>query len=157
MNVHIRLLSYIIMISSKKLFKMAWNRQNSAFIRRTTGNQVSDSCSSASSLLAHKGHFAVYTSDRKRFLIPLVYLNKNIFRQLLKLSEEEFGLQVDGPITLPCDASLMEYIVLLIERGAAKNLENDMLIISVATSCCSSLSHFHNQEQTNQHVAFRDF
>ena len=63
------------MMSSKNLFKMDWNNlQNSDFNRRA-GNQVSDhscSSSSASLLAAHKGHFAVYTCDRKRFLIPLV-------------------------------------------------------------------------------------
>ncbi|KAK1591894.1 hypothetical protein Q3G72_015501 [Acer saccharum] len=90
------------MISSKNLFKMAWNRQNSGFI------DSSCSSSSASLFAVHKGHFSVYTCDRKRFLIPLEYLDKNILRQLLKLSEEAFGLQINGPITLLCDAALME-------------------------------------------------
>lgn len=89
-------------------------------------------------------HFVVYTADQKRFLIPLVYLKNVIFIQLLKLSEE-FGLEVDGPIKLPCDASFMEYTIMLIEQGAAKDLRQALLIMSVDTSGSSPLSLLHGQ------------
>ncbi|KAJ0077070.1 hypothetical protein Patl1_35789 [Pistacia atlantica] len=55
------------------------------------------------SSVAEKGHFVVYTIDQKRFMFPLMYLNNDIFLELLKVSEEEFGLSSDGPITLSCD------------------------------------------------------
>ncbi|GLT74412.1 hypothetical protein SLA2020_462130 [Shorea laevis] len=61
-----------------------------------------------------KGHFVVYTMDKRRFVFPLGYLRTNIFQELFRLSEEEFGLPRDGPITLPCDAASMEKVVSLV-------------------------------------------
>ncbi|XP_052883444.1 auxin-responsive protein SAUR68 [Gossypium arboreum] len=54
------------------------------------------------------GHFVVYSSDKRRFVVPLAYLRTKIFQELLRLSEEEFGMPKDGPITLPCDAAVLE-------------------------------------------------
>ncbi|KAI9180124.1 hypothetical protein LWI28_001482 [Acer negundo] len=82
-----------------------------------------ESCSKAS--LAEKGHFVIYTFDQKRFMIPLAYLSNVIFRELLKLSEEEFGLY--EPITLPCNAVFMTCIVSLIKRRTTKGLDNAFL------------------------------
>ncbi|KAH7692285.1 Small auxin-up RNA protein [Dioscorea alata] len=64
-----------------------------------------NACSTAS--VAEKGHFNVYTSEGKCFMVPLAYLDNSIFKELLRISEEEFGLPCDGPITLPCDAASM--------------------------------------------------
>lgn len=101
------------MISSKKLSKMERKWQNFAAIKRVKISlhriEVCDGCTAFSP--TQKGHFAVCTSDQKRFEIPLEYLNKKIFIELLKLSQEEFGLQIDGPIIVPCDASFMEYLI----------------------------------------------
>ncbi|GLT94485.1 hypothetical protein SLE2022_122230 [Rubroshorea leprosula] len=69
-----------------------------------------------------KGHFVVYTMDERRFLFPLAYLRTNIFLELFRLSEEEFGLPRDGPITLPCDAASMEKVVSLVRRPVPKKL-----------------------------------
>ncbi|GKV51943.1 hypothetical protein SLEP1_g58556 [Rubroshorea leprosula] len=69
-----------------------------------------------------KGHFVVYTMDERRFLFPLAYLRTNIFQELFRLSEEEFGLPRDGPITLPCDAASMEKVVSLVRRPVPKKL-----------------------------------
>jgi Auxin responsive protein len=63
-----------------------------------------------------KGHFVVYTIDGERFMIPLSYLNSKIFEELLKMSEDEFGLSNDGPIVIPCNASLVRHMISLI-RG----------------------------------------
>ncbi|KAK4477259.1 hypothetical protein RD792_016473 [Penstemon davidsonii] len=57
--------------------------------------------------LAEKGHFIIYTTDKRRFSFPIAYLNSLIFRELLRMSEEEFGLPNDGPITLLCDSEFM--------------------------------------------------
>lgn len=115
------------MMNSKKFFKMAKKSENSAATIR-------------------KGHFIIYTADQKPFSIPLKYLNRNVFVELLRLSEEEFGFQTDGPITLPYDASFMEYIVLLIERGVTKDLEQKLLM-AFATSFCSSVSLLHEETE----------
>ncbi|KAL5562417.1 hypothetical protein UlMin_032164 [Ulmus minor] len=63
-----------------------------------------------------KGSFVIYTTDQKRFALPLAYLCKSIILELLKMSAEEFGLSRAGPITLPCDSVLMNYIVLLLQH-----------------------------------------
>lgn len=84
-----------------------------------------------------KGCFVVYTMDKRRFVIPLVFLDNCIFRELFKMSEEEFGLPSDGPIILLCDSVVMNYIVSLVKRGLAKDMERAVLN-SIITSCCSS-------------------
>ncbi|MBA0829140.1 hypothetical protein Goarm_013761 [Gossypium armourianum] len=89
------------------------------------------------SSLVDKGHFVIYTIDQKRFVIPLAYLRNTIFVELLKMSEEEFGLPSDGPITLPCDSVAMNYILSLLQRSLAKYLEKAVLN-SVASYRCSS-------------------
>ncbi|KAK2664826.1 hypothetical protein Ddye_003400 [Dipteronia dyeriana] len=121
------------MISAKKLIGMVRKRQSQAAmgrverisLPRATAKVDVESCSKAS--LAEKDHFVVYTFDQKRFMIPLAYLSNDIFQELLKLSEEEFGLPSDEPITLPCDAAFMTYIVSLIKHGAAKGLDKAFL------------------------------
>lgn len=87
---------------------------------------------------AHKGHFVVYTSDGKRFTFPILYLSNQMFQQLLRMSEEEFGLPSNGPITLPCDAAFMEYAVALIKGSVDEHLQEALLLsVGVATSRCS--------------------
>ena len=107
------------MISPKKIIKMARKWQRIAVLGRkrissstTNINVDAESCSTS---VANKGHFVVYTADQRRFMIPLVYLSNNIFRELFKMSEEDFELPSNGPITLPCDLVFMEYIIPLIQ------------------------------------------
>ncbi|GMN38257.1 hypothetical protein TIFTF001_007497 [Ficus carica] len=59
--------------------------------------------------------------------MPLAYLKHNILRELFRLSEEEYGLSSDGPITLPCNAAFMEYVVTLLRQGVPKDLEKALL------------------------------
>nr|GMC84995.1 auxin-responsive protein SAUR68-like [Ipomoea batatas] len=140
------------MISSKKLIKLVKRWQKFAAIRRKRIsyprlNDVADSCSSSSAV--NKGHFAIYTSDQKRFVVPLSYLENEIIRQLLSISEEEFGLPGDGPITLPCDAVFMDYIISLLSRGLSRELENALLISVTSHRCSSAPLHqdgWRNQE-----------
>ncbi|KAL0356629.1 UNVERIFIED_CONTAM: Auxin-responsive protein SAUR24 [Sesamum calycinum] len=56
-----------------------------------------------------KGHFAVYVgeSEKKRFVIPVSYLNHPSFQDLLCQAEEEFGFHHPmGGITIPCSEEL---------------------------------------------------
>ncbi|EYU35297.1 hypothetical protein ABFS82_06G131300 [Erythranthe guttata] len=56
-----------------------------------------------------KGHLAVYVGDneKKRFVIPLSYLNHPLFQDLLFQAEEEFGFHHPmGGITIPCSEDL---------------------------------------------------
>ncbi|XP_019157550.1 PREDICTED: auxin-responsive protein SAUR68-like [Ipomoea nil] len=133
------------MNSSKRLIKLARRWQKFAAIRRKRISfpslyDDSDSCSTV-----YKGHFTIYTADQKRFVVPLSYLENHIIRQLLSMSEEEFGLPSDGPITLPCDAVFMDYIISLLSRGLSRELEN-ALLVSVTSHRCSSAPLLRNQE-----------
>nr|GMD40232.1 auxin-responsive protein SAUR68-like [Ipomoea batatas] len=133
------------MISSKKLIKLAKRWQKFVAIRRKRISfPDAESCSASSAI--SKGHFAIYTADQKRFVVPLVFLDNEIIRQLLVMSEEEFGLPSDGPITLPCDAVFMEYIISLLSRGVCKELQK-ALLASVTSNRCSS---------TSMHQGWRD-
>nr|GMC87072.1 auxin-responsive protein SAUR68-like [Ipomoea batatas] len=145
------------MISSKKLIKLAKRWQKFAAIRRkrisfSRQNDDADSCSTSSAVTkaVNKGHFAIYTVDQKRFIVPLSYLENEIIRQLLNMSEEEFGLPSDGPITLPCDAVFMDYIISLLSRGLSRELEN-ALLVSISSHRCSS-APLHQEGWRNQEL-----
>ncbi|XP_030450668.2 auxin-responsive protein SAUR21-like [Syzygium oleosum] len=52
-----------------------------------------------------KGHVAVYVGEvqRKRFLVPISFLNHPSFRELLRRAEEEYGFKHPmGGLTIPC-------------------------------------------------------
>ncbi|KAH7523431.1 hypothetical protein FEM48_Zijuj06G0010200 [Ziziphus jujuba var. spinosa] len=88
--------------------------------------------------LPHKGHFAVYSADKRRFVVPLTYLDCTLFRELLRMSEEEFGLPKDGPLTLPYDSASMEYIVSVVKREISNDLEMALLLSILPFTQCSS-------------------
>nr|XP_009798622.1 PREDICTED: uncharacterized protein LOC104244818 [Nicotiana sylvestris] len=80
------------MLSAKKLIKMARRWQKFAAMQRKRislprkGNDA-DSCSTSSSFIGRKGQFVVYTTDQRRFVIPLAYLENEVILQLLNMSE----------------------------------------------------------------------
>ncbi|KAI3714190.1 hypothetical protein L1987_72785 [Smallanthus sonchifolius] len=84
----------------------------------------------------YKGHFVVYATDKIRFVMPLHYLNNVVFLELLRISEDEFGLPRDGPITLPCDSTLMNYLVSVFERGFSHDFEKALLASVVGECSC---------------------
>ncbi|KAJ6985857.1 hypothetical protein NC653_023707 [Populus alba x Populus x berolinensis] len=142
-----------MIISAKKLVKLARKWQKLAAISRkrltfpqTISSLDSDDCSTSST--AEKGHFVVYTTDEKRFVLPLDYLNNEIVKELFNLAEEEFGLTSNGPLTLPCDAAFMEYAITMIKKNVAKDVEK-ALLITLASNRCSSSLNFHH-DVTNQ-------
>lgn len=126
-------------------------RQRGLALLRIIGNSNEASLSEVS-----KGHFVVYTADCKRFVIPLVYLKSEIFGQLLKMAEEEYGMQTNRPITLPCDAVFMEYAISLVLRHPAKDLERE-LFMSITKSTHSISSSYFQQEETSHKTLIRGF
>ncbi|KAK4477176.1 hypothetical protein RD792_016389 [Penstemon davidsonii] len=67
------------------------------------------SSSSKGSADVPKGHFAVYVGEgeKRRFVIPVSYLNESSFQDLLCQSEEEFGFHHPmGGLTIPCSEDL---------------------------------------------------
>ncbi|KAL5788896.1 hypothetical protein ACOSP7_005845 [Xanthoceras sorbifolium] len=130
------------MINAKRLIRTVrkWQRQaamgrikRNSLPRANTEVDVESSCNKAS--LAEKGHFVIYTIDQKRFVIPLAYLSTDIFQELLKLSEEEFGLSSDEPITLPCDAAFLTCIT-------------KHFLDSIITRSCTFSSAFSKEQQS---------
>ncbi|XP_057796197.1 auxin-induced protein 15A-like [Salvia miltiorrhiza] len=63
-----------------------------------------------------KGHVAVYVgeneNEKKRFVIPVSYLNHSSFQELLFRAEEEFGFHHPmGGLTIPCSEDLFNGVV----------------------------------------------
>ncbi|XVF45407.1 hypothetical protein PTKIN_Ptkin02bG0203200 [Pterospermum kingtungense] len=54
-----------------------------------------------------KGFIAVYVGDqskKKRFIIPISFLNQPCFQELLFMAEEEYGFDHPmGGLTIPCN------------------------------------------------------
>ncbi|KAK8625306.1 hypothetical protein V6N13_090180 [Hibiscus sabdariffa] len=116
--------------SSKKLNRMArkWQkmiakgRKRISLLGMSNAKVIAGDTDEPS--VAEKGHFVIYTTDPKRHVVPLSYLRNNIFVELLKLSAEEFGLSIHGPIVLPCDSTLFKYIVSIVQQGMERHMEN---------------------------------
>ncbi|XP_022726570.1 auxin-responsive protein SAUR61-like [Durio zibethinus] len=142
------------MIRNKKLDRMAKKWQKITIMRKErislpgTSNAKAIAGSVDESSVAEKGHFVIYTTDQMRHVVSL-YLSNNIFVELLKLSEEEFGLSSHDPIKLPCDSALLEYIVFIVQQGLDKHLEK-ALLSSISPGRYSLCASFH-QGQTGQH------
>ncbi|KAL2936950.1 Auxin-responsive protein SAUR64 [Bienertia sinuspersici] len=125
---------------TKKLIKMAKKWQNIAAASR---KRISWSRA------INEGHFVVYTSDKRRFMIPLTYLKSKIFTELFRMAEEEFGIASNKPIILPCDSVFMEYTISMMQRHLAKDLE-EAVILSLASCKYSSFSCEHHEQSNHQ-------
>ncbi|OVA12638.1 Auxin-induced protein [Macleaya cordata] len=89
MGIHLR----SIVLQSKQILKL-----QSLLIR----NQLSPA---APIVDVPKGHCAVYVgeSEKRRFVVPVSYLNHPSFQDLLSCAEEEFGFDHPmGGLTIPC-------------------------------------------------------
>ncbi|KAI8022058.1 Auxin-responsive protein SAUR23 [Camellia lanceoleosa] len=75
-------------------------------LRRSSSLKANQAASAAD---VPKGHFAVYVgeSEKKRFVIPISYLNQPSFQDLLSQAEEEFGFDHPmGGLTIPCSEDI---------------------------------------------------
>ncbi|XP_018468781.1 auxin-responsive protein SAUR23-like [Raphanus sativus] len=76
--------------------------------KKIIGRSVTETASTskrAASAAPPKGFLAVYVgeSQKKRFVVPISYLNQPSFQALLSKSEEEFGFDHPmGGLTIPC-------------------------------------------------------
>ncbi|KAL4372216.1 hypothetical protein AHAS_Ahas06G0243600 [Arachis hypogaea] len=68
-------------------------------------------------LMVPKGYFAVYVGvEKKRFVIPLSFLNQPSFQQLLSMAEEEFGFTHPmGGLTIPCTQDTFIHLTSLLQ------------------------------------------
>jgi hypothetical protein len=101
--------------------------------RVKTASRDDEACCTTSPV-TDKGHCAMYTADGRRFEVPLAYLGTTVFRELLRMSQEEFGFTCDSKITLPFDAAVMEYVMCLLRRDASEEVEKAFLS-SVVMPC----------------------
>ncbi|KAF8032321.1 hypothetical protein BT93_D1285 [Corymbia citriodora subsp. variegata] len=136
------------MISPKHLVNIVrkWQRVAAMRRKRISFPQVDGD----EGMLAHSGHFVIYSIDRKRFVFPMGFLNNRVIRELFKLAEEEFELPGNGPITLPCDAMFIDYAVSMIQQHAKAEIEKAFLTC-ITTSACS-LSYSLQQNHTAQQL-----
>ncbi|KFK44768.1 hypothetical protein AALP_AA1G300600 [Arabis alpina] len=133
------------MMNTKKLIKMAKKWQQRAALKRRRISFQGSSVTT-SSVAVEKGCFVVYTADKARFAFPIRYLSNSVFQELLKISEEEFGLPSGGPITLPFDSVFLEYLIKLIQRRMDGDTEK-ALLTSISSARCSLHCSFQLQEQ----------
>ncbi|TYJ00619.1 hypothetical protein E1A91_A13G097300v1 [Gossypium mustelinum] len=80
-------------------------------LQRTLSGKIGNAALATSNV--PKGHIAVYVGEgnRKRFVIPVSYLNHPLFQDLLNRAEEELGFNHPmGGLTIPCSE---EYFISL--------------------------------------------
>ncbi|CAL5082662.1 unnamed protein product [Urochloa decumbens] len=117
------------MINTKRISQVAkkWQRM-AALGRKRLALKSSKEAEKCSTSVAGKGHCVIYTAEGRRFEVPLVYLGTTVFSELLRMSQEEFGFTSDdGRIILPCDSTVMEYILCML-RNASTDVENAFMI-----------------------------
>ncbi|KAL4201044.1 hypothetical protein AMTRI_Chr02g214190 [Amborella trichopoda] len=78
------------MIDSKRIMEIACKWKKPA-TRQRVRISLQTTTSEKVGLVVDEGHFAIYTTDGGRFMIPFAYLNYPIVRELLLMVEEEFG------------------------------------------------------------------
>ncbi|KAK1416429.1 hypothetical protein QVD17_32220 [Tagetes erecta] len=62
-----------------------------------------------------KGHFVVYVGqNRSRYVIPISFLTRPEFQNLLHQAEEEFGFVHDMGLTIPCEEQVFESLTSLL-------------------------------------------
>ncbi|ONK82027.1 uncharacterized protein A4U43_C01F35380 [Asparagus officinalis] len=134
-------------MDSKKSHKMLkkWKKLTAApksnsksinFLKRTLSlsNTSSALCSNVP-----KGFLALCVGeDMKRFIIPMEYLSHRSFGFLLREAEEEFGFEHEGVLRIPCDVSIFESIVEIVEKEKE------------GFCCCSMESEFAQPYQSRE-------
>ncbi|KAE8698692.1 putative C globular stage [Hibiscus syriacus] len=83
------------------------------------------------------GHVAVIVgTSMRRFIVRATYLNNPMFRNLLVQTEEEYGFNNDGPLTIPCDESLFEEILRVVSRSDSSSNSGRFSRFEVLQRCC---------------------
>ncbi|KAI4337449.1 hypothetical protein L6164_015864 [Bauhinia variegata] len=91
------------------------------FLKRTLS--LSDR-EGGSSNVVPKGYLAVCVGEElKRFIIPTDYLGHQAFQILLREAEEEFGFQQTGVLRIPCEVSVFESILKMVERKDKSSIQ----------------------------------
>lgn len=71
------------------------------------------------------------SNDNPRFLVPLRFLNHPIFRVVLEMAEEEYGLTAHGPLRLPCEKEFLHFILSLLRNNTDDDVHLDNALLSL--------------------------
>ncbi|XP_068314374.1 protein SMALL AUXIN UP-REGULATED RNA 51-like [Pyrus communis] len=89
------------------------------FLKRTLSlsEKTTTSFDASNNAAVPKGYLAVCVGEElKRFVIPTDYLGRPAFHILLREAEEEFGFQQTGVLRIPCEVSVFEGILKMVEE-----------------------------------------
>ncbi|PIN08931.1 hypothetical protein CDL12_18492 [Handroanthus impetiginosus] len=94
-------------LSQKAVIKQIMKRCSSLAKKQGYGNEE------GLPLDVPKGHFVVYVGEnRSRYIVPIAYLSRPEFQNLLQQAEEEFGFDHDMGLTVPCDEEVFQSLLL---------------------------------------------
>ncbi|KAK4491437.1 hypothetical protein RD792_002186 [Penstemon davidsonii] len=84
---------------------------------------ISPKFGSTTSTFVPKGHFAVYVGEsHRRFVVPLSYLSRPSFQELLHWAEEEFGYNHPmGGLTIPCTEDYFISLITLLNSSSSSS------------------------------------
>ncbi|KAM5565444.1 protein SMALL AUXIN UP-REGULATED RNA 51-like [Rosa sericea] len=89
------------------------------FLKRTLSlsDKTGSTCEASNNAHVPKGYLAVCVGEElKRFVIPTDYLGRPAFQFLLREAEEEFGFQQTGVLRIPCEVSVFEELLKMVEE-----------------------------------------
>ncbi|XP_068645239.1 auxin-responsive protein SAUR64-like [Aristolochia californica] len=116
------------MMNPRKLVEIVRRLHEGGVVGRRGMSPRREEFSGCLRTVADKGHFVVYSIDGGRFVVPLEFLGSALCKQLLRMSEEEFGLRSNSPIVLPCEAVVVDYIVSSFQRRIAGDMEKALIV-----------------------------
>ncbi|XP_014500755.1 auxin-responsive protein SAUR71 [Vigna radiata var. radiata] len=132
------------------------SRSNSNNTNNSTGRSIkflkrtlSISEGGGSSSVVPKGYVAVCVGvDLSRFVIPTEYLGHQAFHMLLREAEEEFGFEQTGVLRIPCEVSVFESILKIVERKDKFFTQKCRFSIEKMMGYCSSnnLAYSHHPQ-----------
>lgn len=114
------------------------NSKSIKFLKRTLSlSEREGTITTSNNGSVPKGYLAVCVGEElKRFIIPTEYLSHQGFMILLREAEEEFGFQQIGVLRFPCEVSVFESVLKMVEDGK-NNQECRAIIIEEMMGYCS--------------------
>ncbi|CAL0333021.1 unnamed protein product [Lupinus luteus] len=120
------------------------------FLKRTLSLSEHEGGGSSNNNVVPKGYLAVCVGEElKRFIIPTEHLSHQAFQILLRETEEEFGFEQVGVLRIPCEVSVFESILKMVEGKKNKFCYTQECRLSVEEimGFCS----FENQHADSSH------
>lgn len=115
------------------------------FLKRT----LSFTDISSSNEAVPKGFLAVCVGKEfKRFIIPTEYLRHQAFEMLLREAEEEFGFQQEGVLKIPCQVSVFEKVLKVVQgkKEALLPQDKDKILTCYISDCDATTTPSHQAQ-----------